>query len=544
MERDALLARIAELEREVESLRGRDAPEAVEAPRSHPFADNGRLRAMADAAPVMLWITNTEHHCTFLSRSWSEYTGQPARQGLRFGWLDMVHPEDRAEAERLFLDAANQREPFSLDHRLRRRNGDYRWVIDQGRPHFSESGEWMGYVGFVVDVHDRKVADEALRESERRYRILFDSIDEGFCLIDVLFDEDGEPYDYRFLETNPAFVKQTGLKDATGRTAREILPDLEPHWFRIYGQVARTGVPIRFEDHSPVMRRWFDVFAFQVENSQKVAILFTDISSQKTSQTELARLLGESQAARTQAELASQAKSQFLAVMSHELRTPLTGVIAYADLLTSEIYGSINAKQNEALSRIKANSWHLVSIIEEILTLSRAESGKEEVRYGPHDVAVILRDVVRIVEPEAQRRHLRLRLLDADAPCILDTDPGKLRQILINLLGNAVKYTAVGEVVVSLTPSEAEVAFHVTDTGPGVEARDMERIFEPFTQVDSSHTRTAEGTGLGLAISRKLARLMRGDILLDSTPGKGSRFTLRLPRGKSDSRPGTTPELY
>ncbi len=231
------------------------------------------------------------------------------------------------------------------------------------------------------------------------------------------------------------------------------------------------------------------------------------------------------------AEQASRAKSQFLAVMSHELRTPLSGVIGFGELLESEVLGPTTAKQREALSRIRASSWHLVSIIEEILLLSRTEAGKEEVHCDEIDAAEIVRDVVGILEPEADQCGLALRLEHAEHCAPLWTDPGKLRQILINLVGNAVRYTERGTVTAEVDRSSPEwLLFHVRDTGPGIAPENQERVFEPFTQVDSSYTRKVGGTGLGLAISRRLARLLGGEVALRSTPGEGSTFTLTLPR--------------
>jgi PAS domain S-box-containing protein len=127
-----------------------------------------RFRAMADAAPAMLWLTDTNHQCTFLSRGWYEYTGQAEDAGLGFGWLDAAHPDDRKKTAQGFTEAASDRRPFSLDFRLRTDDGEYRWVLDQGRPRFSEDGEWLGYAGSVIDVHDRIVAVQALRKSEAR----------------------------------------------------------------------------------------------------------------------------------------------------------------------------------------------------------------------------------------------------------------------------------------------------------------------------------------------------------------------------------------
>lgn len=237
------------------------------------------------------------------------------------------------------------------------------------------------------------------------------------------------------------------------------------------------------------------------------------------------------------AEAASEAKSQFLAVMSHELRTPLTAVIAYTELLESETLGPVSDRQHEMLAQIRASSWNLASIIDEILTLSRAESGKEEVRHEEIDVAGITREVVHIIEAEADRRGLVLQMDGADAPLPVWTDPGKVRQILINLVGNAVKYTDQGEITVCVDRSAPDwVALHVRDAGPGVAPEDQKRIFEPFVQVDGSLTRRGSGAGLGLAICRRLAYLLGGKVTLESAVGEGSTFTLHLPRrGKENS---------
>ncbi|MBD2181252.1 PAS domain S-box protein [Planktothrix sp. FACHB-1355] len=235
-----------------------------------------RFRNMADNAPVMVWVTDATGYCTYLSKTWYEFTGQTEATGLGLGWLKAVHPDDREFSKDIFLKANERYEAFRLEYRLRRQDGEYRWSIDAASPWFGEDGEFKGYIGSVIDIHDRKQAEE-------RYRTLFESMNEGFCVIEMLFDEHNKPFDYRFLEINPLFEQQTGLKQAEGKTARQLLPDLEPHWFEIYGKVALTGEPVRFENGSEVMNRWFDVSAFRTgePESRKVAILFKDISDRK-----------------------------------------------------------------------------------------------------------------------------------------------------------------------------------------------------------------------------------------------------------------------
>lgn len=246
-------------------------------------------RSLADDAPVMIWVTDATGYCNYLSRSWYQFTGQTPETGLGFGWLNATHPDDLKRTEEIFLTANERRAPFRAEYRLRRADGVYIWAIDSAQPSFGENGEFTGFIGSVVDITERRAAEELLRESERRYRTLFETIDEGFCLCEMIFDADGKPSDYRFLEVNPTFEKMTGLHNAANRTARELIPGLETHWFEIYGKVILTGESIRFVDGSEVMNRWFDVYASRVggADSRNFVLLFTDISERVRAETAL-----------------------------------------------------------------------------------------------------------------------------------------------------------------------------------------------------------------------------------------------------------------
>ncbi len=512
---------------------------------------------------------------------------------------------------------------------------------------------------------ERARAERYVRESDERFRALFDSIDEGFCIIELIFDEDQRPVDYRFEEINPAMERLTGLQNALGKTARELVPDLEDYWFETYGSVVRTGDAVRFENYSAPMNRWFDVYASRVGDvdSRRVALVFNNITERKkaaleiqlgaerlrnaaeaagfvmmyadlttgqvTYSQELSQLIGEQndggsydwngppppwvhpedresvsrfffelgnvfdgksrsidhrilhvdgtecwirlqaktlhathgdhhqatqvigtllditsqrvfeqslQAALGAAEAASQAKSAFLANMSHEIRTPMTAILGYADLVAEQIPDGENAQH---LRTIKRNGAFLLEIINDILDLSKIESGKFVVhrhRFAPDR---LIEDVRSIMEVRAKDNNVELSVeYESAIPIEIESDPKSLKQILINLVGNAIKFTRQGSVRVIakhlMRSGEYLLNIDIVDTGIGMSAEQMSRMFEPFSQADASVTRNFGGTGLGLAISDRLAKSLGGSISVASELGKGSTFSLTVAIGKLD----------
>jgi signal transduction histidine kinase len=260
-------------------------------------------------------------------------------------------------------------------------------------------------------------------------------------------------------------------------------------------------------------------FAFACELARRMALAITNASLYRDAQT-----------ARIAAEHASRAKSQFLAVMSHELRTPLNGVLGYADLLTAGVGGELNDVHLEYVHRISRSGRHLLELVEQVLGHARAESTHEEPHLQAADARTIAREAATVIEAQVALRELSLRIELPDAPVPMWTDAGKVRQILLNLLNNAVKFTPAGTIVLRVASGTTHVRFDVEDTGIGVPADQIEHIFEPFAQLDQSTTRAAGGVGLGLAVSRRLATLLGGTLICRSELSCGSVFTLTLPR--------------
>jgi len=231
---------------------------------------------------------------------------------------------------------------------------------------------------------------------------------------------------------------------------------------------------------------------------------------------------------------ASEAKSAFLGTISHELRTPLTAVIGYSELLADGLAGPLDARQAEFVHRIRESGDHLLRLVEEVLGFAQLEANAERAACEPVDVADVARQAAETVEPQARRRGLALRWESAlPDGFVLHTDPTKLRQILVNLLGNAVKFTDEGEVALraTLDDEHGRVELSVQDTGIGIPAELLPHVFEPFWQVEQSTTRARGGAGLGLSVVRRLAGLLGGEVAVESEEGRGSRFRVTLPCG-------------
>ena len=343
---------------------------------------------------------------------------------------------------------------------------------------------------------------------------------------------------------NDAYLELVGGRDIIGKPLLEAFPELKDQQFdQLIDRVLNTGETFVGHDLPATLRRRPDgpletiyvdltyspfiepdgtrsgVIAHGIETTQQVA-----------ARAERERLLAEAQEARAEAEAANRAKSDFLAIMSHELRTPLNAIGGYTELLELEVHGPITDQQRYDLGRIQASQRHLLGLINEVLNYARLETGTVRYDLQPIDPRVIVNSAQALVMPQVASKGLTLTVRDFTADARVMADAEKLRQILVNLLSNALKFTERGGAI-TITGQRHGDKFHIVieDTGIGIPPDKIEAIFEPFVQVRADLTRTAEGTGLGLAISRDLALGMGGNLSAESELGKGSRFTLVLP---------------
>ena len=262
---------------------------------------------------------------------------------------------------------------------------------------------------------------------------------------------------------------------------------------------------------------------------QNTVDLIKTFAAQSALAIQNARLFHEIEEKSRQLEVASKHKSQFLANMSHELRTPLNAILGYTELILDNIYGEAPEQMRSVLERVQTNGKHLLGLINDVLDMSKIEAGQVTLSLSDYSLEELVHGVYVAVEPLATQKKLALRTsIEPDLP-VGHGDERRLAQVLLNLVGNAIKFTEAGEVAIEASHSDGLFRVAVRDSGPGIAAADQAKIFEEFQQVDNTPTRQKGGTGLGLAISKRIVEMHGGRILVDSELGKGSTFTISLP---------------
>ncbi|MFZ6182772.1 ATP-binding protein [Nannocystis pusilla] len=386
-------------------------------------------------------------------------------------------------------------------------------------------------------------AEAALRASEERYRRLFASIDDGYCLLQMIVDDNGETVDYRFLEANSAFETHTGLTGVIGRTAREVVPGLDDSWFRLYGRVAETGETAKFENYAPAMNRWFEVYATRAGPAElrQVALVFKDVSERKRNEANRAELFALESAARREAEAATRLRDEFLATVSHELRTPLTSILGWAQML--QLDGLSAEQRRHAIDTIERNARAQAQLIEDLLDVSSILAGKLRLEVQAVNIREIVEAALETVRPAAEARGVRLQATLASGATVMG-DPQRLQQVVWNLLSNAVKFTPrAGRVQVLVERRDSSVEIVVADTGKGIAPEFQPHVFERFRQADGATTRRHGGLGLGLSIVRQLVEMHGGTVSVFSEgEDRGASFTVRIPLAVTLRREVETPE--
>lgn len=386
---------------------------------------------------------------------------------------------------------------------------------------------------------ERAKTENALRESESKYRTLFESMDQAFGVVEVIYHADSSPTDFRWLETNPAFEQHTGIFASADKTVRELLPDLEQCWFDIYGQVAKTGEPARFVQKSPAVGRWFDVNAFPFGDPEKnqVAVLFSDITERKEAEAAIER-------ANARLIESDRRKDEFLAMLAHELRNPLAAIgntVKLLELLAPETWDDKNPQHY--LDILNRQTGTLRGLVDELLDVSRITRGLVELKQQRVNLIDVAQRALQSVQPILDEKHHDIRVTFPHKSVEVIGDPVRLEQVVANLLTNAAKYTDPGgRIALCLEQHQQTAELKVIDTGIGMSREVLDRIFDLFGQAERGLARSEGGLGIGLTIVKNLVELHGGQVAARSEgPGQGSEFYITLPLANAE-KPAPAPQ--
>jgi PAS domain S-box-containing protein len=481
-----------------------------------------RYRNLVENLNEVIFSLDSQGYISYMSPVAEKAFGYTAKElvGRYFG--DFVYPEDLPGLVESFRRAMSGR-PEIREFRVINKNNNIRYVRTSSRPWLDYSKK-SGLTGVLTDISDSRRTETALRESEERYRNLVENLN------DVIFSLDSHGYITYISPVVEKIFGYTSEEMIGEHFGRFIIPEDLPGIMESFERTLAGNVePYEFRamDKNNCVRFIRTSGLSLPDRNKKLGLtgILTDITERKRAENELKR-------AKEAAEVAARAKSDFLASMSHEIRTPMNAVIGMTSILLDF---DLKPNQREYVEVIRNGGNALLSIINDILDFSKIESGKVELEKQPFRLKDCLKSSIGLLAGVAAEKGLRLGFSVEDTlPEVVMGDPTRLRQVLINLIGNAVKFTEKGEIMVSVTPQLAEsgmlqLHFAVKDTGIGIPHDSLGKLFQSFSQVDMSTTRKYGGTGLGLAISKSLVEMMGGSIWAESEPMKGSTFHFLLP---------------
>lgn len=492
-----------------------------------------RFRNMADHSPLMLWVTDQSGTCTYVNRRWCEFTGHIPQQGTGLQWLQAVHPEDRPRAERMFRAANAKQEPLQLEYRLQRHDRQYRWVIDAAAPRFADRGEFLGYVGSLIDIQEWRESEDQLRQSREQLQLISDSVPALLSYVDT---------ERRYRMCNHAYQVWFGIAPGSiiGKTMREVLGDrawdaIRPHIDSVF-----AGNTEDFEVEANYARggkRWIHAHYTPHHDAQGkvigMVVLVMDIT---------ARVRAEEAARQAHALLDDRAKhleqlvsertarlqetigelEAFSYSISHDMRAPLRAMQGFGRMLEEDAGDILPQNSKDYLRRIMKAAERMDRLILDVLNYSRVARDFDLRPVSVGDLITELTHSYPTMQPPAASIHI-----EGPLPVVMG-NVAALTQCFSNLLGNAIKFVKPGVTPTIRIWAErsgvSKVKLYFQDNGIGIANEHQVRIFAMFQKLSTTY----EGTGIGLAIVKKAVERMGGAVGVVSEPDKGSTFWLEL----------------
>jgi len=518
----------------------------------------------------MIWISDTNNDGIWFNNAWLDYTGLPMEQQLGTAWATCVHPDDLTSAIEACNAAFAARAKFQMEFRLRRADGSYGWILDTGIPRYNSDGEFIGYLGYCWDISKTMEAEQQLQALEEENRFLLEwsrrlqnvtSYDDALAATsDAMQKQVGYSYALMYILANEEddYVK---LISASGTIADNIsssYPTLQISGDPFMVDVINSDVPLvvdnMYEDPrtDKAIVKALDIWTVinipirlagknfgtlctgtignegvrppderQLRIMQKMAAHLAPV-------IERIQFIEKLNQAQNQLEQANNAKTEFLSRMSHELRTPLNAVLGYAQLL--EMDEMMGDNHQSSIQEILQAGEHLLQLVNEVLELSQIDSGQITINRETVSLITLVNNCIMLHDNLAARNSVVIdnRITDSRINCL--ADPFRLKQVLLNLISNAIKYNRNSGTVTLTCESVADgrVKVSVIDTGIGLEPEQLEKLFQPFERAGAENS-GVDGYGIGLSITRRLLELMDGAIEVKSAPGRGSTFSFTLP---------------
>jgi len=507
-----------------------------------------RFHSLVNNVPGIVYRCELDESWTmqFMSEYCEKITGYKPEEFLlnkELAFADIIHPDDAEDVDNVIRNAEQGDCSYFVEYRIKTKDGQTRWLFEKGQITKATSASLAFIEGFMFDITDRKHADEEIQIANRRMATATEISNIGIFDWDVISDE---------LNWDTNLYATYGLDDSTPMTRAKWTEMVHPE----DNDLAQNWVA-RVLKSKDIERQEFRIFRpdgeiryllaaaapYGEEDGKTLRVIGTnlDVTEQKNIEQELKTAIGE-------AESANKAKSDFLANMSHEIRTPMNAIIGMSELA---LRTELDKKQRNYVEKVNFSAKNLLGIINDILDFSKIEAGKMDIESTEFELEDVLRNIANMVGIKAEQKGLELLFnIAPEVPRFLIGDPLRLGQVLINLTNNAIKFTEHGEIIISISVDYAshdkvKLLFSVQDTGIGLTKDQLGKLFQSFSQADSSTTRKYGGTGLGLTISKKLTEMMNGDIWVESEPDKGSTFyfTAKFAHAENKDAPPTESEI-